>query len=376
VSFSNALGQIASGLLLIGLIVSCFAEPARRPPARFALLLGCWLLACLISTVATSHLDISLHTFIGKTIDYTAVALAAATLVRLRHQVRPFIDALVWTACLVGLDAGWQWFFHHDLLRYRHLISGHLTGPFLSTNNLASYLVMMLPLQLWWLRYRSGKRWKALLAVGVVIELLVLAQTNSRSAWCGLFASLLILAVLVRCPVVVMLGVAFGFGLSIWSKSGSWTNVFSLDPGRVEGWQVAWQMFRDHPVMGIGLGTFMANYLAYVPVLVGDWSRPQYAHNCFLQLLAEGGVVGLAAFTLVVGETIWSAWRATAIAEDSATHLLAVLLASLVACLVNAMFDTGLYSLAIAELFWYLLGLTAGLAWRANPARTASPHAG
>ncbi|MEK6280434.1 MAG: O-antigen ligase family protein [Acidobacteriota bacterium] len=61
---------------------------------------------------------------------------------------------------------------------------------------------------------------------------------------------------------------------------------------RNEIWRTTWRMFTANPLVGVGMGA----YWAAVPAFHDASGRltPQEAHNDYLELLASGGVVGLA----------------------------------------------------------------------------------
>jgi O-antigen ligase/Tfp pilus assembly protein PilF len=76
---------------------------------------------------------------------------------------------------------------------------------------------------------------------------------------------------------------------------------------RVQLYQVVWEMVKDHPWFGIGLGQLGAQFPLYQskPWAPADYPQHPYtfsehAHNEYLQFLAEGGVPGLLLFLLVL----------------------------------------------------------------------------
>jgi O-antigen ligase len=131
---------------------------------------------------------------------------------------------------------------------------------------------------------------------------------------------------------------------------------------RVFMWQTAWHMIQDRPVLGHGINTFMANYLTY---WVGGEQQPRYAHNCYLQMAAETGLVGLAAF-------LWLLWLAFARMGRALTRapasgdrtILAGLVAGLLAFAIQAGYDTNFYAMRQVAIFWVLAGLAVGLSAR------------
>jgi len=79
---------------------------------------------------------------------------------------------------------------------------------------------------------------------------------------------------------------------------------------RMAHWQAALGMWRDHFWLGVGLGCYEPAYPAYRLV---NWSLALgHAHNAYLNLLAETGLLGLSAYFLWLG--IWG-WRLVAMSR-------------------------------------------------------------
>lgn len=66
-----------------------------------------------------------------------------------------------------------------------------------------------------------------------------------------------------------------------------------ISTGRFDMWNLAWGLFKEHPIVGIGWGK-------YVHIMAGPLGiNPEFAtsvHNVYLQLLCEIGLVGFAIF--------------------------------------------------------------------------------
>ena len=74
------------------------------------------------------------------------------------------------------------------------------------------------------------------------------------------------------------------------SLAGHGTDAEGFTSGRTHFWSVALQVFAAHPVMGAGLDAFAVAYTRY-----DTWDgvfRIERAHNDYLQVLADGGVLG------------------------------------------------------------------------------------
>ena len=77
---------------------------------------------------------------------------------------------------------------------------------------------------------------------------------------------------------------------------------------RMAHWQAAWGMFSERPWLGVGIGNYEPVYPAYS---LPGWTEPLgHAHNYYLNVAAEAGLVGLAAYSVLWGAAFWQAWKA------------------------------------------------------------------
>ncbi len=120
------------------------------------------------------------------------------------------------------------------------------------------------------------------------------------------------------------------------------------------------RMARAAPLLGVGIGRYYDRSTQFMPPRLRRQYRAQNAHNQFLQVLGELGVVGLAAFAMVIGAGLGPALRTIAgrirdpMIAGLATGCTAFLLVSL-----------GMHPLLIPEVavaFYLTLGLTRAAA--------------
>jgi O-antigen ligase len=92
---------------------------------------------------------------------------------------------------------------------------------------------------------------------------------------------------------------------------------------RLQLWQAAWTLWRSHPWLGVGPHGFGP---AYRGVDVGPWVDPRqtpWPHQLLLELMANTGLLGTAAFLLVAMRAIRGLrWEAETQARSRAAALL------------------------------------------------------
>ena len=126
--------------------------------------------------------------------------------------------------------------------------------------------------------------------------------------------------------------------------------------GRTSASIVGWAMFTDNPILGVGVGNFNANFDHYASLL-GLSHEAGSAHNLYLEIAAERGIIGLLSFLMIIISTFAVLIRTKAASLDKnmmeMVHICEALITSLVGYLFAATFlhDTNIRYL------WLLLGI-------------------
>jgi O-antigen ligase len=123
---------------------------------------------------------------------------------------------------------------------------------------------------------------------------------------------------------------------------------------RMAHWEAALGMFDDHPLLGVGIGNYAAVYPAYA---LPHWDDPLgHAHNYYLNVLAESGLVGLGAYLVMWSAIFWAGWRAVRSTRGLGQCIAAGAFGVMVALSVHNLFDNlFVHSMQIQ------VGLTLGL---------------
>lgn len=142
-----------------------------------------------------------------------------------------------------------------------------------------------------------------------------------------------------------------------------------LNIDRLTLWRAALEMLAAHPLLGVGPGNFR---LAVGAVLGRPvWDVRLHANNTYLEMFADAGLLGGAAFLLFLVALARLAWRA--LDSDTRDPILgATLVTALAAFLIHGVTDYFLEFTSIYLFFWMLVGMLAGLRLRTSDLRPAS----
>lgn len=130
--------------------------------------------------------------------------------------------------------------------------------------------------------------------------------------------------------------------------------------GRLHFWSVAWQIFLQHPVIGAGFDSFGVAFTRF-----DTWNgfyRVERAHNDYLQMLADGGIVGLACVISFVG--LFVKKGISAISNQRDRLLRSIVTGAFAGCLgilIHSFFDFPLRTPANALFFLLLVVLAVGI---------------
>lgn len=374
---SLTLQEVSVGLAVAAWLVSLVAARRlpQRSPATLPILL--WLLAGLLSMGQTVNLHTSLHG-LRKILKVAATLFVVSEVMCTRRRVGALLWMIAAGAAVVSLDGLFQVVTGLEPLRHQAVGAApgglaRLTATFGHANDFGVYASSILPLCLLLaLQQRQPRRrgmcWALIALVGTAL-LLTLSRAGVLAAAAGLLAFGVI-----RRAWKTLAAVALVAAVGLWclpsplrawaAAQGSWFDAL-VQPERPQMWQAAIRMFLAHPIVGVGVNTFVLNYSTYK--LPTDSIVSAYAHNQYLHLLAELGLVGFAAFGWLLFRSAL-AWRPLLRFDDPWVRATAAAFgSSVIAFLVVGLLESALYSSHTNLYFWLSLGLLIGM--------SRAPHA-
>jgi len=265
-------------------------------------------------------------------------------------------------------------------------------GPVNEPNRFAQIMIVLLPLGAYLHRTSRSPLQRLSVASLSVLILIGIALTLSR----GAIVALVFMAVaLVRLKWFRGTWVLLGTGLAILlvplitpfylDRVNSLANVvylFDHDEeaqqtdgamrGRATEMLAAFNVFRDHPILGVGPGQFAPFYvLPYSQnpdIQFRELRGARRAHTLYLELAAENGLVGLLVFMTIVVLVIrklWIARRRWRFDRPDLSDLATACCLSLVAYLWTAIF----LHLSYQRYYWFLLAFSGAALHIADAAR-------
>lgn len=331
-----------------------------------------YFMVCFFSIFSSTNFIISSRNFIGKVFQYTLFVFVISETLNNQRRLKYFVMVMLASSFVLGVDGIYQYFTHKDFIRNRafDLLRIHATFP--TANDFGCYLVAMIPFSVACFSFTEFKkrvRLLHLLLFALLFACLVL--TLSKGAWFSFIGSMLFIAFWIRAVgglfLILIVGLIFSKQHFYPLLSNRLNNLFVFsDNGVIDRkmiWHAGWKMFMSKPLLGVGLGAFMFNFVAFAGKEY-PYAVP-YAHNCYLQIASETGILGLAAFLLILFSFFYFGIKI--LNSRGRTFSWFMLLASLAAVLgysIQMAVDTNFYNLDLSTLFWLLLGV--GLAAMKN----------
>jgi putative inorganic carbon (HCO3(-)) transporter len=365
--------------LLVTLIVHCWQQ--RRLPATpldrpLLVLFGTFLLATLVSPNVTNSL-----------LSYRKLWLVSAmfvvfSLLRNRREAEYIIKLFVIVASLVavygiiqhftGLDLAKQlvgkpaaldpfWFGRQEGFRTKGF---HPSGISYAHN-----LLFPLSIMTAW-AFSPSLSWQQRLALGCGWALMIFALLFSltRGVWVAYVIVLVLLGIVrggkvlvgVLGGVILLGGLLFSAGPGV--RERAW-KAFDLKEnlGRSQIWLANLDMIKDRPLFGWGYGNyrkFREPYYQRYP----EANHSGHAHNSFLQIWVDSGLIGLTAFLAFFAVLLRTGWQAYRLLPPTAEPLRSFALGawlSIVGFLVGGLTQHNFGDAEVVIVMWAMTGFMA-----------------
>ncbi|PKP59526.1 hypothetical protein CVT91_06545 [Candidatus Atribacteria bacterium HGW-Atribacteria-1] len=315
------------------------------------------------------------------------------------RQINCVLNVIIIIASLLGIYGIFQYNGIDFAFWKGNIARSQVFGLFGNVNYFAEYLIVPLPLVISLFFACRKKAHKIVFLIGILAMGGSLILTFTRGSYLAVGISLIFMFILYLVSrgksffkehkkifiliLAFIILVTFLFALpnplnkpgTIISKIKSRISVAQFTQGsslkrRIAIWKFTALMIKDYPILGSGLGTFKYNSLNYQAKFFDHGqNRSLYphgfadkAHNEYLQLGAEIGIIGLGIFLwLIISYFSYGLKLLRKIRDDGSGYkqgAIIGLMGAVVAVLVDGIFGFPLHLPATIVLFWLALGFT------------------
>jgi len=312
----------------------------------------------VLSLISAENLELgfqSLEVYLKVILFYFLLVNIAGT----PQVVRAILWVMVLSALSISLYGLYQFLSAPPVIGVLNRITSTREDP----NNLALTLVAIIPLCIALVATERSIFLKVLAALSGVIVFFTVPLTLSRGGFLALITILILLVAKIRKKKLAVLVFLLVVGLAliilpptVWERAGT-VGLSSMEASarmRMQLLKGGLGMFSDHPFLGVGIGNFIVHSFRYSGLV-----PPQYAHNMFLHVAAETGILGLFFFIAL----LYLSWRILRRVQKSSLYdresfcfqVSQGLEISLLSFCVAAFFLSQHFN----KMLWMIIGLTA-----------------
>ena len=327
---------------------------------------------------------------------YGAFYILTVQLLSRKETLKKTVEVIVLFTAMLALLAILQHLFSsRKIFWFRDIALGSPFGPFVNRNHYAGFMGMVFPviLSLFFtlrpkmqydsLRERiaglfSQKHTNTYILVGIAATLIALSVFLSRSrggiVCLGLSTMFLGGVLLLKtrnrrgASAIVLISLLIA-GVVVWIGWGPFLERFAsikdsqgnIADYRPEIWSNCLSMIRDFPLTGTGFGTFVTSYPAYRSFAT-IWTI-DHAHNDYLELLTDGGLVAFVFAAWFVLSILHSSYKTFLRRKDSySIYLYLGCITGMFSIFLHSIVDFNLHIGSNGLYFFFLAGLAVSAA--------------
>jgi len=290
-------------------------------------------------------------------------------------QVKNIITTLILGAVIACADGVVQYIIGKDLFHSYPLIVNvgikRMTAGYRHCNDFGIYLVTVVGVMWTLALYEFKKRARIITFLAALLVTACITLTFSRGAALAFYGAALLMGIVKKdklvLAVLIALLVAAPFlipsGAKEWAKTTHSPLEAFCNIDRIAFYKSSIQMIKAHPFIGVGVNTFVKAYPKYkvpdVDVITGEYC---YAHNNYLQMAGEIGLVGLAVFFWILAALFLELKGIIRNNKEGYIRNAALGLGcGVLAFLLNGLTESSFYFSKIVVVFWFVVGLGVSL---------------
>lgn len=383
VAIAPGVANTVIGIMVVTFLIEKIVKKEKLCSASVPVIIfGVFIAIGVLTFINTVSVSNSLNGMV-KLFKAFLIFLVCSENIKDREHFKKIAIFVVCAISLIGIDAVWQLFSGKDFIRGNGL-NGNIglaraTASFPGCNSMGVYLTGLTPLIAGLALFSSGLKSRVFLTSAALIGSIGVYLSLSRGAGIGLFVSVLFLSLVRKNKIItsglILLLLVYPFvmpkNIKEWAKSVHYNPMILLtDEVRMSIYRNTIHMISEHPFIGVGINTFSKNYGKYKTAAAeASCNTPDtiYAHNNFLQMGGEMGLLGLGTFLIFLFFTLKSIWSAFKKNTDTFLKAFSVsVFAAIIAYLINGFTETSLYYARLVMIFWFLIGVGLALKNRSS----------
>ena len=355
---SIAAGNILLGMstLLLLLFVykngMCINSQYRDYYYTYAIFLFTMLLSALFSGDVVQGVKKWVDLWIWRWMPFVIITVVVSNFIKARA---------ILLSSLIGISVGFVTIMFQGFMG-----ATRAAGFFGHPMTFAGYLCIFLPILLvCFLQKDILDKYRYVSGIAFVFGCIALFFNGTRGAWIALAPTIFLVIVyyMLQNKKYAAIGLAFlvitssclvnndRFVKRIHSITNIKTDQSNME--RLLMWDSAYNMFKDHPVLGVGLGQYTYNYQRkYISPLAKE-PKLTHAHSNYMQMLAENGIVGFLGFIVLIGHIIKS--NIKCFFYDKCPYSL-MIACSTVALMIQGFTEYNFGNSAVMKVYWLVLG--------------------
>jgi O-antigen ligase len=298
------------GMVTLGLGVLAIIERGKvRRPTAVHVIMGVFVLLAALSFLWSLYPEGTLVEAFSYIQLLTMVWLIWELAPGVQEQMR-LMRAYVLGTFVSGVDTLYLFLAHQESVYQRY------AGAKLDANDLGLIMALSIPMSYYLLLQNQGRMvW--VYRLHLILAGTTILLTASRGATLATAVALIIVPLTQarltgrqRVTLLVTLSLLAG-GALYFVPASSWDRLSTLPSefeqgtftGRTIIWRAGWEIFRAHPFVGIGANAFrvVVSRVLEEPIRLGERDPAPPAHNTFLSVLVEEGILGFVIFCALLG---------------------------------------------------------------------------
>ena len=349
----NIAGAVSVALIFFAAILLMMRGITRTQKSLTITYIVFMIICVLSSGQGMIYQQISSIADIFRFLSYFIVFLIIINVFKTQHQLEAFRKVVLFSGLIPVVSAPILHYVLHVGTAY-----GRLSGTFVHPNNFAGFLVIISMLAFSEMIRVKMFRAKIFYGFYVVSALVALVLTYSRGGWLSIIGALMLFGLFRYRRLVIILPIVVAAAyFFIHPIQDRMAKAFETRIGYQSSWAIRlkiveemWPAFLEKPLFGHGLSSFemlmMRTKVGFVQ-----------AHNDYLAMLVEVGIVGLALYVIIIVIQVGTAIRIYRHTNDQRLKDYCILYLSIILGFAVWSWKANIFFLPV--LMWYVWAIYA-----------------